>query len=243
MPDSPLSAIEWLTRRPIAHRGLHDGNDRVAENSMSAFRAAMEASYAIECDIHIAADGVPVVFHDGDLVRMAGVERDVTSLTSAELAAARLAGTQDGVPTLADLMDLVAGRVPLIVEMKGTSAQADAGFVRALEPVVDSYDGPLALMSFDDWLLADALPLRRKVPLGLTAEGMRDEKLAAHRAIVERGCDFVSYNVHHLPNPFVEWARQERHLPVISWTVRTPDDVERSRLYVDQMTFEGFLPR
>ena len=69
MPDSPLSAIDWLTRRPIAHRGLHDGNRKIAENSMAAFRAAMEAGYAIECDIHIAADGVPVVFHDGDLVR------------------------------------------------------------------------------------------------------------------------------------------------------------------------------
>jgi glycerophosphoryl diester phosphodiesterase len=243
LPDSPLSAFDWLTRRPIAHRGLHDGNKTIAENSMAAFRAAMEAGFAIECDIHIAADGVPVVFHDGDLARMAGMETEVSSLGSAELGAIKLAGTQDGIPTLAALLELVAGRVPLVVEMKGTSAAADTGFVQALTPTIEAYDGPLALMSFDDWLLADALPLRRKVPLGLTAEGTRDEKLAAHRAIVERGCDFVSYNVHHLPNPFVEWVRQELHLPVISWTVRTPDDVERSHTYVDQMTFEGFLPR
>ena len=140
MPDSPLSAFDWLTRRPIAHRGLHDGNKTIAENSMAAFRAAMEAGFAIECDIHIAADGVPVVFHDGDLARMTGIETDVSSLGSAELGAIRLAGTQDGVPTLAALMELVAGRVPLVVEMKGTSAAADTGFVQALTPTIEAYD-------------------------------------------------------------------------------------------------------
>lgn len=235
-----MAALAFLTERPIAHRGLHDGNHRVAENSMAAFRAALSHGFAIECDVHIAADGIPVVFHDHDLQRMTGRDGTVGAATANALSQARLAGTQDHVPTLQELLTLVAGRVPLVVELKGSDAATDSGYAAALRPVLQDYSGPLALMSFDDWLVDQALTLGP--PVGLTAEGTRPELLARHRSVFERGCSFVSYNVHHMPNSFVDWVRQDRHLPVISWTVRTPDDVERSRRHADQMTFEGFTP-
>lgn len=234
--------MSWLTARPIAHRGLHDGNRTVFENSMAAFEAAVRNDYAIECDVHIARDGVPVVFHDHTLERMTGELGNVGERPSAELADLRLGSSSEGIPTLANLLRVVDGRVPIVIELKGSTPDKDDRFVERVAEVLDGYGGRIALMSFDYWLIEGATKLRDRFPLGLTAEGTRPEILEAHRAVFETQCDFVSYNIHHLPNPFITAVRDELRRPVISWTVRTPDDVERSRTYVDQMTFEGFKP-
>ncbi|WP_246160208.1 glycerophosphodiester phosphodiesterase family protein [Aureimonas fodinaquatilis] len=244
MPDQSdiASVLAHVTRRPIAHRGLHDGNGSVAENSASAFRAAIDAGYAIECDVHIAADGVPVVFHDNDLQRLTGVDALVSGKTSLELANLKLAGTDDRIDTLANLLAMTRGRVPLVVEIKGTDQKADGAFVSNLAPVLAGYDGPLALMSFDRWLIEQALAAELPFPVGLVAESLRPECLEQHMAVLNLGCSFVSYNVHHLPNMFIEHVRQDRHLPVICWTVRNQEEADRSRPFADQITFEGFTP-
>ncbi len=235
--------IGWLTARPIAHRGLHDAARGVNENSISAFRAAIEAGYAIECDIRLSADGVPVVFHDAELKRMTGADGLVHETSAADLSALRLKESDDTVPTVAQLLDLTAGRVPLVVEMKGVDASSDAGFADALRPLIAAYRGPLALMSFDHWLIDEAMGLADRVPVGLTAEGTKPETLTVHREAFGDRCSFASYNVHHLDNAFVAWVREEKGLPVISWTVRTPDDEAKSARFADQITFEGFSPQ
>lgn len=232
----------WLTARPIAHRGLHDGNIVVMENSLSAFRAAMTGGFSIECDVMLSKDGVPVVFHDGTLERVTAETGRLSDRTAEKLGQTRLGATDDTIPTVRQLFDLVGGAVPIVMEMKGASETEDAGLFAALKPLIDAYRGPLALMSFDPWLIDQALAATDR-PVGLTAESLRPEILAEHRAVYERGCRFVSYNVHHLPNPFVEWVRKVRGDPVIAWTVREPEDVERTERYADQMTFEGFLPQ
>ncbi|RIY01559.1 glycerophosphodiester phosphodiesterase [Aureimonas flava] len=241
MVDAP-SGLGWLTARPIAHRGLHDRARGIPENSLAAFRAAIEGGFAIECDIHRTRDGVPVVFHDHNLARLAGVSGRIDDLTAAEVSRLRLFDTDEAPPTLAALLDLVDGRVPIVVEAKGIDAAADAGFMDDAGPVLAAYRGPLALMSFDHWLLDQAGEAGLDLPIGLTAEGTRPEALERHRVVFERRCAFVSYNVHHLPNAFVTWVRDVRRAPVISWTVRTPSDVEQSATHADQMTFEGFVP-
>lgn len=233
---------DWLKERPIAHRGLHDGNVVVIENSMSAFRAAIDAGYAIECDVHLSSDRVPVVFHDSDLGRLTSASGSIRSHTAEALCALRLGSTDDTIPTLAELFALVDGQVPLVVELKGARPADDQGFVSAVAAVAKGYEGPLAFMSFDAWLLEQSDDLGGLYPIGLTAEGTRSEILEQHRRVFDGRCDFTSYNVHHLPNAFVDWVREERHAPVISWTVRNPADVERSLLHADQMTFEGFAP-
>ena len=234
--------LGWLSARPIAHRGLHDGNVRVMENSLSAFRAAMDAGYAIECDVMLSKDRVPVVFHDTTLERVTSESGRTVDRTAEALGRIRLGSSDDTIPSVAELLELVGGSVPIVMEMKGLSAADDLGVFDALSPLVDAYKGPLALMSFDPWLIDQALAATR-LPVGLTAESLRPENLAEHRDVYERGCRFVSYNVHHLPNPFVEWVRQEQGAPVITWTVRTSEDVEQTRRHADQMTFEGFLPQ
>ncbi|WP_061936269.1 glycerophosphodiester phosphodiesterase family protein [Aureimonas sp. AU22] len=234
------SDLGWLTAQPIAHRGLHDRARGIPENSMAAFRAAIENGYAIECDIHRTSDGVPVVFHDHDLLRLTGEAGTIDTLTAADVRDLRILGTPEAPPTLAALLELVNGQVPIVVEAKGIDASADAGFMTDVAGVLDAYRGPLALMSFDEWLLDQTGDL--DLPVGLTAEGTRPDVLERHRVVFERRCAFVSYNVHHLPNAFVAWVREVRRAPVISWTVRTPADVEHSRAYADQMTFEAFIP-
>lgn len=238
----PTAGIEWLTERPIAHRGLHDGNRSVFENSRSAFLAAIEGGYAIECDVQLSGDHVPVVFHDDTLDRLTARKGAVRGLSAAELTTLRLGDGDDTIPTLADLLALVAGRVPLVVELKGDSEGADAGYVEAVAKVAAGYGGALAFMSFDPWLLAQSDALGGRYPIGLTAEGTRPETLEDHKRVFAGRCDFTSYNVHHLPNPFVDWVRAERNAPVISWTVRSPAEMAKSALHADQITFEGFRP-
>lgn len=235
------SSLTWLTARPIAHRGLHDLNRTRWENTLSVFQAAIDGNYAIECDVHLAADGVPVVFHDHELDRLAGVEGLVTDKTSAEMAALRIGGTADHAPTLAELAALVKGRVPLVIELKGTKGKDD-GLVAAVAAVLSSYDGPAAIMSFDHWLVRQFASEAPGIPAGLTAHGRTTADLEAHFSMLAHPISFVSFSVMDLPNPFVAFVRKKLHMPVITWTVRDDWAVRVTREHADQMTFEGFEP-
>lgn len=233
--------LAFLTRRPIAHRGLHDGNKAVWENTPSAFERAIAHGYAIECDLQYAADAVPVVFHDDDMQRLCNMQADIRSKTSAELGLVSIGGTADKVPSLKRLLQLVQGRVPLVLELKGRKGDDD-GFVSGVLDALEGYRGEVALMSFDTWLLTELRELECPWPCGLTAEGTTEEEFAEHRAAMAHGLDFISYNVMHLPNAFIT-AERARGIPVITWTVRTPAQAEHSRLNADQITFEGFEPQ
>lgn len=232
--------LTWLTARPIAHRGYHDMNNEVWENTLSAFDRAIEKNFSIECDLQLANDGVPVVFHDDDLSRLCGLKDDVRLLTSQELAMKRIGRTKDAIPTLRKMLDRAAGQVPIVMELKGRKDEDD-GFVGAVLEELEDYDGKVAIMSFDHWLLEELVELDCPYPVGLTAEGVREEKFAEHEAMMKLGLDFVSYGILHMPNRFVTEVRQGG-TPVITWTVRTPDMRERSEQQADQMTFEGFDP-
>lgn len=236
-----MSSIAWLTERPIAHRGYHDMNKQVWENTLSAFSRAIEAGFAIECDLHYASDGVPVVFHDDDLQRVCNLPGEVRERTSAELGLLSIGGTKDKIPTLKQLLQLCDGKVPLVLELKGREGDDD-GFAESVLEVLEGYKGPVALMSFDRWLLKDLKALKAPYPVGLTAEGIQPETFFQHDEAMQLGLDFISYFYGHLPNPFIT-AQRQRGIPVITWTVR--DEAARKHTFAnaDQMTFEGFDPR
>ena len=149
-----MKKISWLTKRPIAHRGLHDMNKKVWENTLSAFRRAVEKNFAIECDVHLSSDRVPVVIHDGDLKRLTGQDGFVWQRTAAEMRALNVGGTNDHVPALAELLALVRGKVPLVIELKGIPGH-DEGLVEAVGGQLKDYKGKVAIMSFDHWLIRD----------------------------------------------------------------------------------------
>jgi glycerophosphoryl diester phosphodiesterase len=236
-----MTDLSWLTARPIAHRGLHDGNKVVWENTLAAFSRAIDGNYAIECDVHLSKDGVPVVFHDADLVRLTGREGMLHDRTAAELTALQIGGTQDRIPLLTDLLTLTAGKVPLVIEMKGVPGH-DEGLVAAVAKELSRYSGQAAIMSFEHPLLRRCAKEAPGIPLGLTAEGVHTPDMEAHFSMLAHGIQFVSYNVHHLPNRFVSFVREHMSMPVITWTVREPNSLKKTYEFAEQATFEGFLP-
>ncbi|MEK1890457.1 MAG: glycerophosphodiester phosphodiesterase [Phyllobacterium sp.] len=237
-----MTSVDWLREVPIAHRGLHDLNRTRWENTLSAFEAAAGAGYAIECDVHLSADGKAIVFHDGTLDRVTGRKGNIGEVTVEEARTLRVGGTDDHVPTLAEALNLIGGRVPIVVELKGIPGRDD-GLVAAVADDLASYAGKAAIMSFDHHLIRLFGKDAPGVPAGLIAEGLRDAELEAHFSMLAYGIDFVSYNVHHLDNRFVKFVRAKLGLPVISWTARSVADKATSDAWVDQITFEGFDPR
>lgn len=237
-----MSKLAWLTAQPIAHRGYHDMNKTVWENTLSAFSRAIEAGFAIECDIQLSSDSVPMVFHDHDLQRLCRLPGEVRERTAGELGMLSVGGTSDRIPTLRKMLDLVKGRVPLVIELKGIDAEQDDGFVEGVLDVLESYEGHVALMSFDYHLLRALKAVDCPYPVGLTAEGRGTDDFTAHREAMDLGLDFISYFVGHLPNDFIS-SQQEKGVPIITWTVR--DEIARAQTYTyaEQMTFEGFDPR
>lgn len=236
-----MSDLSWLTERPIAHRGLHDLNRARWENTLSAFEAAAAKGYAIECDLHLAADGVPVVFHDDALKRLTGADGFVHERSAAELRALKIGGTADHVPTLSEMLDLVNGRVPLVIELKGIFGK-DEGLVAAVAAQLNNYSGKAAIMSFDHWLVRQFASQAPGIPGGLTAYGTTPAEMEAHFSMLAHDIAFVSYGVLDLPNRFVRFVRERLAMPVITWTVRDAWGVKRTLTHADQMTFEGFEP-
>jgi len=246
MPYPAISS--WMTAAPIAHRGLHDAVEGRFENTLSAAQAAVDQGFAIEVDLHPAADGVPVVFHDHTLERLTARAGEVRDLASAELGEIGIGGTADTIPTLRQLLDLVGGRVGVVLELKGNDGpgQKDTAhapeFAAAVASVLENYDGPAAVMSFDHRLVRDMRRFFAGRPVGLTAWGDEDAG-GVHRAIVEETRpDFISYYIKHIGVSFVRDFRASGR-PVISWTIRSPEQAAESAQHADQITFEGFDPR
>lgn len=243
---------DFLTR-PIAHRGLHGPG--APENSAAAFRAAIAAGHGIELDVQPAADGTPLVFHDDTLDRMAGITGPVRGLTTAQAAGVRLAGTDEGIQTLAEVLELVAGRVPLLVEIKdqdGALGPAPADLPRSVARVLNGYAGPVAVMSFNPHMVADFRAAAGGVAAGLTSCAFdRDdwpEVPDARRASLARlddfdrvGASFVSHDHVDLANPAVT-ALRARGVPVLCWTIRSAADESAARRGADAITYEGYAP-
>lgn len=151
MPPA-LRQLDWLTARPIAHRGLHDAQNGVIENTRSAFARAIAQNYAIECDLQLTGDGEAVVFHDETLDRLIAAKGLVAGHSAAELKAMSFKSGPDRIQTLAELLDQVQGRVPLVIELKSIW-NGDERIARRAVAAVAGYEGPFCFMSFDPRLV------------------------------------------------------------------------------------------
>jgi glycerophosphoryl diester phosphodiesterase len=219
---------------------LHSPDQNIFENTISAAEAAIESRYPIELDLQLSADGVPMVFHDELLDRMTGHKGNIRNLTADELSGICIHDTDDCIPSLSRFLELVSGQVGLVIELKGIEGKDD-GFAEAVVNLMTEYVGSFVLMSFDHHLLEEIRTLAPELTLGLTAYG-KEDKYERNRRIVELlDLDFVSYYVDHLDTGFVREFRQTGR-PVICWTVDTPEQMEFSVNFADQITFEGFRP-
>jgi len=229
----------WLLARPIAHRGLHDGNRRVPENSLKAFARAMERRLPFELDVHLSREGEVVVFHDFTLKRMTGAAGRLADMTMAELGVLRLAGTQERVPSLEEVLDQTRGRVGILVELK-TERGSDGRLERRVADLLATYRGPVAVQSFNpatvQWFRDHAPDLARgQLAMVYAGHGARRRTtmvdLARHRA------DFLGYHSADLPNRAVT-AWRKLGVATLAWTIRSP----RQNPPVDNIIFEGFSP-
>lgn len=250
MPRVP----EWLFRIPIAHRGLHDASHGVIENSLPAFWAAARSGFPAELDVRLLADGEVVVFHDQDLGRLTNESGPIASRTARDLERVFLLGatTDDDpnpgdarIPLLRDVLDMIAGATPLLIEVK------NEGDVGALEPAVASllasYHGLHAVQSFHPGTVRYWREHAPQTPCGLLSGDFRDEKIdeqARQRlrnmeSIDECEPDFIGYDIRLLPNDAVSRARA-RDIRVLGWTVRTRAEAENALSHCDNVIFEGF---
>jgi glycerophosphoryl diester phosphodiesterase len=248
-----MRAPDWLTARPVAHRGLHDRSKGIIENMPGAALAAVNGNFAIECDIQLTADGEAMVHHDDELGRLTEGAGALLGLGSTALKDVRFKDTSERMMSLADLCVLVSGRVPIIVEVK-SHFDGDRRLVARMAEVVRSYSGPVAGMSFDPDQVVALRELIPDRPRGIVAQ--RDytesdwpEASPAQRTGMRRlkhalrtRPQFVAYWVNDLPAPAPWIARHIFGLPLLTWTVRTAEQRSRAGRYADQMIFEGFRP-
>ena len=245
-----MAGLDWLTARPVAHRGLHDAAHGVIENTTSAFDAAIAGNYGIETDVQVSRDGEAMVHHDDVLGRLTDGSGRLADRTVAELKAVPFRATADRMMTLPELCARIAGRVTLLVEVKSAFDGAGRLTERVAE-VLTAYAGPVAAMSFDPRIVAGLRRLAPDLTRGIVAqrayvgpewqylhEWQRLSMAHLLHAPMTRP-DFVAYRVDDLPAPATRLARRLGK-PVLTWTVRTPAQRRRAQTWADQMIFEGF---
>lgn len=235
----------WLLKKPIAHRGLH--GDGVPENSVVAFKKALERGYPIETDVQLTSDGVAVIFHDDSTSRMTGVDADIRDISYAEVKRLKLADTQEGIMTFDELLAFVDGRVPLVIEyktQKGSDKKKEV--VDKTLAALDAYRGEFVVQSFDPFIVGDFAKRRPDFIRGqLICKDKHEnlsrlaDKILAHGLLnfISKP-DFINMNVKYLPiSRFLAKNRK-----VLCWTI----DDEKSRIkadeYADNYIFEKIRP-
>jgi glycerophosphoryl diester phosphodiesterase len=256
-----LNAPHWLIARPIAHRGLHDVRRGVVENTLAAAEGAIAQHMAIECDVQASADGEAIVFHDATLDRLTQSSGALSQMPTREIRNARFRSSEERIPTFRQLLDRVAGRTPVICEIK-SRFDGDFRLAKTVAQHAAAYGGPLALESFDPAIIAHFRqsanppgPPNQPCPLGIVAQGHYDDEdwsalsadqktnVANFLHYFETRPDFLSYCVDDLPNAIPFLIRTLTTTPVIVWTVRTQSQQRLAAQWADQIVFEGDLGR
>lgn len=233
----------WLFNKPCAHRGLHNGKN-IPENSLKAFFSAVEKGYPIELDVHLTKDKKLVVFHDDNLKRLTGLNADIRDKSFSELSALRLYGTDQQIPLFSDVLRLVNGKVPLLIEIK---QQKQKGIEETLLNELESYSGEYAFQSFDPFVLFNLKKLNKNAVFGLLA-GLEDSSkdLPFYKKHVLKRMsfnlflqpDFINYRLKSLPIRRLT----NKKTPLLCWTVRSYADLTKAEKCCVNFVFENVLP-
>ena len=240
-------------KTPIAHRALHDASKGIFENCRSAIIAAIEHGYAIEIDLQLSLDGHAMVFHDDTLDRLTDKHGDVPDYTAAELSRIKVGSGQDVIEPLEDILHLIDGRVPLLIELKDQSrqlSQTDGRLEQATIDALSLYHGPVAVMSFNPHMIATMAKLSSDLALGFTTGSFMDpswgidaERIAHLSQIADfdpKRYSFVSHFALELAAPCIQILK-EQGTAIFTWTIRSPEAEAIARQTVDNITFEGYL--
>ena len=245
---------EAFLTRPIAHRALHDITQGRPENSMVAIRAAIDAGYGIEMDLQLSRDGRAMVFHDYDLGRLTGTSGAIQQRDCDDLRALSLIGCDEGIPTLREVLTLVAGRAPLLIELKdqhGQMGETDGRLEQATAEDLRGYGGPVAVMSFNPNMVARLGELAPDIPRGLVTESYSKDSTPLLRQSVRDhlktipdydrvGATFISHEARDLSRARVADLRQQG-ARILCWTIRSAEQESQARQIAENITFEGYL--
>jgi len=245
------SALAWLMARPIAHRGLHDPAQGIIENTPSAAAAAIAGRYGIEADLQISADGEAMVHHDDTLGRLTDGGGALRDLSAATLKRVPFRASADRMMALGDLLDLVAGRVTLVIEIK-SRFDGDLRLAARTAAVLAGYRGAVAVMSFDPAAIAEVRRIAPGIVRGIVAgrghpllvwkflkPAQRFELTFMLHAPMSRPA-FLAHQVDDLAAITPRAARLMFGLPLLAWTVRNAQDRAMAARFADQAIFEGF---
>jgi len=220
-------------RQGFAHRGLHGAG--VPENSLAAFRAAIDAGAGIECDVRLSADGEVMVFHDHDLQRVCASALTIEATPAALLVGQRLLGTNEHMPRLLDMLELVGGRVPLLIELKCRGGNG-AKLADAVVADLGRYDRPVGMMSFEPivgkWLARHAPHIQRGLVISRNASAFD-----RWRCLRASSAQFLAIDSGVIARPWV--ARERRTKWVYSWTIRSDADRQTAEIHADALIWEG----
>ena len=243
------AAMRSYARWDYAHRGLWNMNEGVPENSMEAFRRAVQAGYGIELDVHLTRDNKLVVFHDSNLKRMCGVEGMIEDMTFSQLSGLRLAGTEHGIPLFKDVLQMVDGIVPILVEIK--TPTLDVSICPVVKRRLDTYEGRYIVESFNPYAIRWFRLHAPQVLRGQLAtryaknSGVNPFARAASTALVVNILgrpDFIAYNYRVSNGIGIRIHRHIYHTPSFAWTVNDPQAYPTVRESWDATIFEGFCP-
>ena len=230
----------WLLNRPVAHRGLWGGE--IIENSLTAYRNAVEKGYPIEIDLYVTKDGKLVSFHDSTLKRMTGADGYIYEKTLAELKQLQLLGTDERIPTFDEVLEIAENKVPLLIEIKD---QPDKTVVEKTVERLRSYKGEFALQSFNPLYIKKVKKLAPQFIRGILATQDAGKKSAITNYIVKKmplnfliKPDFISYDYKGIP----KYAKKTKKMPVISWTITSKEIETTVRPFIDNIIFEHYIP-
>ena len=250
---TPVPLPTALLRLPITHRALHDRREGRIENSPAAIRAALTAGYAIEIDVQISADGQAMVFHDEELMRLTGRPGWIRDHSAAELALMTLSDSKDTIPTLPQVLTMIAGRVPLLIEIKDqslTMSETDGRLETAVATALQGYAGDVAVMSFNPHSVAHMARLAPHIARGITTSSY---DYADWPSVPEATCDtlreipdydrtcasFISHQGDDLARPRVT-ALKAKGAAVLCWTIKSPEQEAMARQIANNITFERY---
>ena len=235
----------WIVKSPIAHRGLFGEN--IPENSLSAFKQAIKNKLPIEFDVSFLADGTPVIFHDEKLARMTGQDGFISNCTYSDVSTFRLQGTKEKIPTLAETLELVDGKVPLLIEIKNYGKVGP--FEKAVWKELARYRGEYAIISFNPYSLEWFKENAPKVKRGQLASFFRDDKItgvkryALKRMLLNKKIsepNFVVYNSQDMPNKYLK--KYYGVMPVLAFTIKNEGEERRLKGFCDNIIFDSYMP-
>jgi glycerophosphoryl diester phosphodiesterase len=250
-----MSIPNWLVAKPIAHRGLHNKAEGIIENTIAAAEAAVARGFPIELDVQLTADNEAIVFHDFELDRLTAQSGLVVKRKLADLGGIDITGAKGGdkIPSFKNYLGAIAGRTPLVIEIK-SKFNGDMTLTARVIEILKDYSGPFVIKSFDPDIVTYLRENAPDITRGIIGEleyaskadsFMTDElrhRLSNLLHFGESQPQFVSWKVHNLPCAGPYLCKAIGNLPLMAWTVRMPEDRARAEKHADQMVFEGFLP-